>query len=328
MAKTLLPIVFLVLVNCSAVPQKDLRTIAQEKNQSNSNELPEESNEELRPLKVEFANKSVLTNGYAGVIKLTFAQNVEINANDLKGEVSFKLIDGGSKTLNFPFYGTGTGEFATILGIPYKTLPGQYELKILIKSKLDTEEVIHPFEVFKGSYGKDSPIKVEPNTVEPDEKTQKIVEAQQKVLNEIYSSPYDQKLWTPPFKVPVSNPVITSNYGNARTYNGTLASYHSGMDYRGNEKTPLNATNDGIIRLRQSLHFTGNTVIIDHGKGLFTLYAHMSKFSKLIKPGKFVKKGQYLGQAGSTGRVTGPHLHFGFKIHGELVNPTFLYTLE
>jgi murein DD-endopeptidase MepM/ murein hydrolase activator NlpD len=281
-----------------------------------------------KTLKMSLSNGSKLYHGNAGILRLEFPAETLIEEKQLSGEMSLNQTDGSLKTILFPFYQVSPTIFEAVIGIPYRSVLGEAEIKVLVSTETDSEEYIHPFKILKYAYGQDKPLTVDPNTVKPDAATQLIIDNEQKILDEIYATAVDQKMWTVPFKVPVDTPYITSNYGNARVYNGTLASYHSGMDYRGNEQTPLKSMNDGVVRLTRHLHYTGNTVIIDHGKGLFTIYGHMSKFAKDLKPGVFVKKGQYIGQAGRTGRVTGPHLHLGLKIHGELVNPTFLYTIK
>lgn len=286
------------------------------------------SSEEFPGISVTLSNLGKFYHGNSGIIDLVIPPELNLTEDSLEGEVVIELIDGDLKTILFPFYKVGSGHFQSILGVPYRSKLGSSELKILIKTASDTQVITKKFEIIKFAYGKDKPLTVDPNTVKPDPSTELIVQEQQKKLDEIYSRSAPAKLWRAPFKIPVKGPVITSNYGNVRTYNGELKSFHSGMDYRANESTDLFSTNDGIVVLAEHLHFTGNTIIIDHGKGIFTVYGHMSKFNPQIVVGSPIKKGQVLGRAGRTGRVTGPHLHWGLKIHGELVNPKFLFQLK
>jgi murein DD-endopeptidase MepM/ murein hydrolase activator NlpD len=88
----------------------------------------------------------------------------------------------------------------------------------------------------------------------------------------------------------------------------------------------VKASNAGKIALASDLYFAGKTVIIDHGLGVFSLYCHFSRFR--IKRGDFVQKGNVIGEIGSTGRVTGPHLHWGIKIQGSRVDPFSLLSLN
>ena len=126
------------------------------------------------------------------------------------------------------------------------------------------------------------------------------------------------------FQRPVEGKV-TSAFGTRRLFNGKFKSYHSGVDFRGNKDTPVHAANDGIVRLAKNLYFSGNHVIVDHGLGLFTNYSHLSQIR--VKPGQRIEKGQILGFAGSTGRVNGPHLHWGAKVNGTSVDPLQLLTV-
>jgi len=86
--------------------------------------------------------------------------------------------------------------------------------------------------------------------------------------------------------------------------------------------TPVRASNSGQVVLADNLYFSGKTVIINHGLGVFTVYCHFSKIR--IKRGEQVKKGEVIGDIGATGRVTGPHLHWGVKIFGSRVDPLAL----
>ena len=94
---------------------------------------------------------------------------------------------------------------------------------------------------------------------------------------------------------------------------------HSGADLRAATGTPVHATNRGRVVLSKDLFFTGNTVIVDHGLGIYSLYAHLSRMD--VKRGVVVKSNQIVGLAGATGRVTGPHLHWAIRMQGARVDP-------
>jgi murein DD-endopeptidase MepM/ murein hydrolase activator NlpD len=112
---------------------------------------------------------------------------------------------------------------------------------------------------------------------------------------------------------------ITSDFGNARVFNGSLKSYHSGTDFRAKVGTPVKSVNDGVVVLAKDRFYAGGSVIVDHGEGVYSCYYHMSKYE--VKEGDFVKKGQLLGLSGVSGRVTGPHLHFSMRVSGVQVDP-------
>ena len=96
------------------------------------------------------------------------------------------------------------------------------------------------------------------------------------------------------------------------------------MDLRGKTGTPIKACADGVIRIASDHFFSGNSIYIDHGQGVVSMYFHLSKM--LVRDGESVKKGQVIGHVGATGRVTGPHLHFGLNVSGVAVDPMPLFS--
>ncbi|MBL7666010.1 MAG: M23 family metallopeptidase [Bacteriovoracaceae bacterium] len=161
-------------------------------------------------------------------------------------------------------------------------------------------------------------LRVPSEQTSPSPETQARIEREQTLLGKVYATSSSTLLYDKPFVVPLDS-VVTSPYGVKRIYNnGELAGYHSGIDYRAATGTSLYSANSGKVILAQDLFVTGNTVIIDHGKRLFTIYAHMSKISVTV--GQIVKQKQLIGLAGATGRVTGPHLHWGVRLHSTLVD--------
>jgi murein DD-endopeptidase MepM/ murein hydrolase activator NlpD len=115
------------------------------------------------------------------------------------------------------------------------------------------------------------------------------------------------------------------NFGERRIFNNEPRSPHSGLDISSPFGAPVRASNSGRVVLAKNLYFAGNTVIIDHGLGVFTSYLHFSKI--LVKRGDMVRKGDIIGEIGATGRVTGPHLHWGVKVSGSRVDPFSLLHL-
>jgi murein DD-endopeptidase MepM/ murein hydrolase activator NlpD len=109
------------------------------------------------------------------------------------------------------------------------------------------------------------------------------------------------------------------NFGHRRVFNGQPRSPHSGADLRAAKGTPVYAANRGRVVLAKNLFYSGNTVFIDHGLGLYTTYLHFSEIK--VEPGEIVERGQLIGLAGATGRVTGPHLHWGVRIVDARVDP-------
>jgi murein DD-endopeptidase MepM/ murein hydrolase activator NlpD len=115
------------------------------------------------------------------------------------------------------------------------------------------------------------------------------------------------------------------NFGERRVYNGVPLSFHTGLDYSAPAGDPVAAANAGQVAMASHLYFGGKTVILDHGQGVFTSYGHMSKL--LVRRGDLVAKGTVIGLIGSTGRSTGPHLHWSVRVGGARVDPRSLLAL-
>ena len=142
------------------------------------------------------------------------------------------------------------------------------------------------------------------------------VRREQRVLNKLYSTPYPTPIYDNGFQIPLKSK-ITSIYGTKRVYNNHKRSQHLGTDFRAAVGEPIRSTNSGRVVLARDLFYTGYTVIIDHGLGIFTVYGHLSQLK--TTEGERIPKMGLIGLAGATGRVTGPHLHWGVKIHGNWV---------
>jgi murein DD-endopeptidase MepM/ murein hydrolase activator NlpD len=144
-------------------------------------------------------------------------------------------------------------------------------------------------------------------------------------INAIYAAITPEILWKDPFTVPIPGG-SGRNFGHRRVFNGEHRAPHAGADLRATTGTPILSTNRGRVVLAKNLFFTGNTVVVDHGLGIYSLYAHLSRVD--VKKGAMVAKGERVGLAGATGRVTGPHLHWGVRIQGARVDPFSLVELQ
>ena len=120
-------------------------------------------------------------------------------------------------------------------------------------------------------------------------------------------------------------PDYTSVFGANRVLNGKSKTRHLGTDFDGKVGEPIVAAQGGVVVLAEDLFFSGNSVFVSHGLGLFTTYFHMTKIE--VKAGQHVSAGALLGTIGKTGRVTGPHLHFSTKLWGHYFEPMELFEL-
>ncbi|WP_456436581.1 M23 family metallopeptidase [Thermovibrio ammonificans] len=140
-----------------------------------------------------------------------------------------------------------------------------------------------------------------------------------RLLRRIFSQVTPKKFRSSKLHPPLPRLVVSTPFGAKRIINGKKRSIHWGTDFRAKRGTPVYAALSGRVVLARKLYFTGNTVVIDHGLGIHTLYAHLSRIT--VKEGQFVKRGQVVGRVGSTGRSTGPHLHFGFYVDDVKADP-------
>ena len=133
------------------------------------------------------------------------------------------------------------------------------------------------------------------------------------------------RLWVGAFLAPVAVQ-ITSPFGLRRVINSLPRTPHGGVDLKAQLGAEIAAANHGRAVLRDDFYFSGKSVVLDHGGGVFTMYFHLSEFR--VEKNAEVRKGDIIGLAGMTGRVTGPHLHWGARLNGARVDPMELLQIE
>jgi murein DD-endopeptidase MepM/ murein hydrolase activator NlpD len=205
-----------------------------------------------------------------------------------------------------------------LFGVDLEKAPGQYELAA--SGQLQGGQTFSckaMIKVVLGHFATES-LKVEKQFVQPDDAQVKRANAERDLLRGIFDGVTPDRLWTGPFREPLDGVVSGGNFGKRRILNGIPGSPHGGVDFPSPTGTPIHATQAGRVALAQELFFSGNTVVIDHGLGIYTFYGHLSVID--VKPGDEVEAGQVLGKVGATGRVTGPHLHWGLTVNRARVN--------
>ena len=213
--------------------------------------------------------------------------------------------------------GAQSSQLVALVAIPFKSKPGPRALSVRWKQSGQPRQRLLAFTVVRGAYRSEN-LKVNPGKVNPNKKDLQRAAREAREVRRIYDAASSQPDWEAAFQKPLAS-VITSPYGNRRLFNGELASYHSGVDFRAPVGTPVQTANRGTIRLAKNLFYAGNTVLIEHGAGVFTIYAHLSKMG--VTAGQPVEMGQVIGWSGQSGRVSGPHLHWGVKLNGQNVDP-------
>ncbi len=160
---------------------------------------------------------------------------------------------------------------------------------------------------------------VNPEMVKPPEHAQERIKRERTEIANAHRITTPDAVLTKPFQLPLQTNTVTSPFGVRRTYNGEVKSRHTGVDFRAANGTPIMAPSDGVVKMAQNNWYTGGHIIIEHGWGVTTSYFHLSDMN--VKPGDKVTQGQIIGLTGDTGRVTGPHLHWGVSVRGVPVNP-------
>jgi len=169
------------------------------------------------------------------------------------------------------------------------------------------------------------PLRVDPGYVEPPPDVAERIEAERALVARVWETGDRERRWTGPFGMPLPKIPAHDNFGARRVLNGQKRAPHSGVDFSARVGTPVTAPAPGRVALAEDLYFSGGTVILDHGGGLFSSYFHLSRID--VKPGDVVEPGRRLGAVGATGRVTGPHLHWSARLAGARINPLSLRRL-
>jgi murein DD-endopeptidase MepM/ murein hydrolase activator NlpD len=218
-------------------------------------------------------------------------------------------------------------DWVAIVGISVGKKPGNYILDIRVAGK---EPFKKDITVAKRIFPV-TPLVITPALKKKGYTAKKIITTIQKkenvslasVLSAIDPNAYFHK----PFADPLSNIQIVGNFGDIRAAKNYKIQ-HLGVDLKAAVGTPVFATNDGVVVfIGKNMPDYGNTIVIDHGLGIYSLYLHLSKFN--VKKGQMVTQGQTIALSGATGYVLGPHLHFSIKVRGAALDPlTFIQTTQ
>lgn len=214
--------------------------------------------------------------------------------------------------------------YFALIPVSYYDKPSSKELYINYTQDGSKKSTLLFLDVQSGIYAHES-IKVDSSKVNPkSKKVKKRISKEYNQAMKIYNTITPELYISEPFALPLDSNV-TSDFGKARVYNGSLKGYHSGTDFRAKVGTEIKASNAGKVVLVAKRFYSGGTVLVDHGYGIYTCYFHMSAFN--VQAGQKVRKGEVLGLSGQSGRVTGPHLHFSARVGGVQVDPLQLISL-
>ncbi len=205
-----------------------------------------------------------------------------------------------------------------LIGVDLEKAPGSYAWKVSWKNAAGEENSCSAFVTVRSGKFPTERLKVEKQFVQPDPEQEKRAEEDQKKMRAILETVTPERYWEGKFQLPLKGVTAGGNFGRRRILNGEARSPHAGVDFPALAGTPVFAAQAGKVVLAEELFYSGNTVVIDHGYGIYTLYAHLSGMD--AQPGQMVKAGEEIGKVGATGRVTGPHLHWGLTVERARVN--------
>ena len=208
---------------------------------------------------------------------------------------------------------------AGLLGVDLEKAPGRYELKVTAQKAAGEKIVCSANITVRAGKFATERLRVGKEFVEPNPEQVKRANEERDRLREIFDRVTPERLWNGKFRVPLDGVAAGSNFGKRRILNGNPGSPHGGADLPGTTGTPVHAAQRGRVVLADELFFAGNTLVLDHGLGIYTFYGHLSEIS--AKVGDILEAGDVLGKVGATGRVTGPHLHWGLTVERARVNP-------
>ncbi len=256
-----------------------------------------------RPLSVSFA-RATLHPGDVARIDVTAGPAAQITGAVLGQELLFH-------------YDKRQQKWRALVGIDLDTKPGTYRLQInrdgAAAPQMPTLRIVaKQFRVRR--------LRVAGNFVEPPEEALVQIQQDAAMLAEAYAR-ISPRRWSGAFVLPVDGQP-TSNFGTRSFYNGQPRSPHAGVDFVGAIGTPIRAANHGEVVVASPMYFTGNTIVIDYGDGLLSVFAHLSEIQAHV--GDTVEPSTIVGLVGATGRVTGPHLHWSVRLNGARVDPLSL----
>jgi murein DD-endopeptidase MepM/ murein hydrolase activator NlpD len=257
------------------------------------------------------ATPSSLRQGDTGVLVVT-------------GVPDAKLIEGsvGDRSLIFFPYADG---YAALIGVDLAALAGQAPWRVgWVDGTGNPRKAAGTLRIKSRKFPVQK-LSLPGIMVDLDRATEQRADKEAAQLNTLYSMVSGERLWSGHFTRPVTSTGPGEGFGARRIINGKPRSPHSGLDYSAPTGTPVVAANRGRVALVGDFFFGGRTVAVDHGQGLYTLYMHLDRVQ--VVEGVLVERGETIGTVGSTGRATGPHLHWGAQLRRARVDPAGLLAL-
>lgn len=218
------------------------------------------------------------------------------------------------------FWQAGDGRWLAVAPLPIETAAGPATAEVTA----DGLPLGATFELTPPGWIS-STLRLPPRFVEPPPEARRQMALDQAAIKKAYDRPFGPPLLDGPFAMPL-DAEPTGRYGDQRVYNGKVDGVHYGLDLAAAAGAQVAASGDGEVVLARDCYMSGQTVLLLHGAGVFTAYFHLSRME--VKAGEVVRRGQPIGRVGSTGRSTGPHLHWGVRVDGLWVDPRSALRLD
>jgi len=235
--------------------------------------------------------------------------------------------DGGGVPLgNFQgediaFYPQENGKgHEALIGVDLESPAGVYRLNIAVAGGSRVSRRTFQIEVTKAFFGVQR-ITLPQELVHLDPQSLKRVKEEKKKMEALWAVRSQDRRWYGEFLAPVGGR-INALFGVSRILNGERRGRHNGIDIKAQRGEKVLCVNDGRVVMVEELFFGGKTVVVDHGRQLFTYYMHLDRIA--VSMNREVRKGDVIGTVGATGRATGPHLHWGVRLNGARVDPLSL----
>ena len=214
---------------------------------------------------------------------------------------------------------TAPTTWQVLVGVDLAIKPGRYDVSIAT-GPAAADRTTHLLTVLPRTF-RTRQLTVDAAFVNPPADVQARIADEANRISRIWTASSPTRLWSGPFVRPVPG-AANSAFGSRSIFNGEPRNPHGGADFSGEPGTPVKSPNAGSVVLAGDLYFTGNTVIVDHGAGLFSLFAHLRAIN--VREQDEVSTGTVVGELGATGRVTGPHLHWAVRANDARVDPLSL----
>lgn len=245
---------------------------------------------------------------------------VFVEVSPLQGADNVDMIWKGQK---IPMRKDGTGRFQGLIGIDLLETPG----RTVLSFRAEKDGEAFRFDAAIRVREKDFPVQnlsLPEKMTRFDKKTLERIRREARQLEARFAQVSSPPVWSFPFLPPVTE-FRPKGFGSRRVINGEPRSPHAGVDVTLPAGTPVVAIADGVVAFAGEQFFGGNSVVLDHGGGVFSVYYHLQEYS--VSEGEEVVRGERIGAVGESGRATGPHLHFSVRAAGGRIDPSLLFGL-